>query len=197
MLGILYPIVMGFIYVGKIFFSGFYWLIRDILKVMSTNEMKRAGVKINAKNSNPWDLRIFNEKFYQRLAAEQTLGLGEMYMEGWWECDSVDGYFTKIIRAELYRTLNRDPWHKLFHYLQFRVFNLQTTARSWEVAEKHYNLGNDLFKSFLDSSMNYSCGYWRDAKNLEEAQHHKMELIGKKLKLEPGMRILDIGCGWG
>ena len=45
--------------------------------------------------------------------------------------------------------------------------------------------------------MNYSCGYWKDARDLNEAQLHKMELIGRKLKLEPGMRVLDIGCGWG
>lgn len=57
--------------------------------------------------------------------------------------------------------------------------------------------GNDLFKSFLDKSMNYTCAYWKDAKNLDEAQQHKMELIGRKLKLKPGMRVLDIGCGWG
>lgn len=54
-----------------------------------------------------------------------------------------------------------------------------------------------MFESFLDPSMNYSCGYWKDAKNLAEAQQNKMKLIGEKLKLKRGMKVLDIGCGWG
>lgn len=57
--------------------------------------------------------------------------------------------------------------------------------------------GNDLFESFLDPNMQYSCGYWRTAKNLDEAQHDKMDLIAKKMNLKPGMKVLDIGCGWG
>jgi cyclopropane-fatty-acyl-phospholipid synthase len=89
------------------------------------------------------------------------------------------------------------PAERLINYLLFQAFNLQTAARSWEVAKKHYDLGNELFSSFLDSSMSYSCGYWKDANNLEEAQLHKMEMIARKLKLSPGMRVLDIGCGWG
>ena len=59
------------------------------------------------------------------------------------------------------------------------------------------SIGNELFESFLDPSMNYSCAYWRNAQNLTEAQQHKMELIGRKLQLKPGMRVLELGCGFG
>jgi cyclopropane-fatty-acyl-phospholipid synthase len=76
--------------------------------------------------------------------------------------------------------------------------NLQTTDKSLEVAEIHYDLGNDLYTAMLGSTMNYTCAYWKkDTKTLDEAQINKMDLIARKLKLKPGMKVLDIGCGFG
>src|SRR3990167_5385431 len=75
--------------------------------------------------------------------------------------------------------------------------NLQSVARAFSVAERHYDLGNDLFAAMLDSRMVYSCAYWAHADDLEQAQFDKLELIGRKLDLQPGERLLDVGCGWG
>ena len=74
---------------------------------------------------------------------------------------------------------------------------MQGKSRSYEVGKKHYDIGNDLYKNMLDKRMNYSCGYWKKAKNLDKAQEDKLELICKKMMLKKGMKVLDIGCGWG
>jgi len=69
---------------------------------------------------------------------------------------------------------------------------------SLRVAQEHYDLGNDLYQVVLDPTMNYTCALWYpETKSLEEAQKNKMDLIGRKLKLKPGMKVLDIGCGFG
>jgi cyclopropane-fatty-acyl-phospholipid synthase len=77
------------------------------------------------------------------------------------------------------------------------LFNLQSFRRAFEVGEKHYDIGNDLFSKMLGETMIYSCGYWKEADGLDAAQKNKMDLICRKLDLRPGQRILDIGCGWG
>jgi cyclopropane-fatty-acyl-phospholipid synthase len=82
-------------------------------------------------------------------------------------------------------------------YLKACVLNCQCRRRAFQVGEQHYDTGNDLFRLMLDDRMVYSCAYWQDAKNLNEAQEAKLDLICRKLRLAPGMRLLDIGCGWG
>jgi cyclopropane-fatty-acyl-phospholipid synthase len=78
-----------------------------------------------------------------------------------------------------------------------RLFNRQTMRRARQVGETHYDLGNEFYADMLDPRMAYTCGYWKDARNLAEAQEAKLDLICRKMGLEPGMRVLDIGCGWG
>src|SRR5690606_7912090 len=124
-----------------------------------------------------------------------TLGLGEAYMDGWWDCQALDEFICRALRAQLdnqTRTL-RDSL-LTFHSL---VANLQSQTRAWVVGERHYDLDNRLYECMLDRSMTYTCGYWRTASNLEQAQEHKLDLICRKLDLQPGQRVLDIGCGWG
>jgi len=77
------------------------------------------------------------------------------------------------------------------------LWNLQSVGRAAQVARRHYDLGKDLFGAMLDARAIYSCGYWCDARTLDEAQEAKLDLVARKLALEPGMRVLDIGCGWG
>ena len=81
--------------------------------------------------------------------------------------------------------------------IKTKLRNLQTLSRSDRVAQQHYDLGNDLYQAMLDSRLTYSCGYWRNADNLEAAQEAKLDLICQKLQLQSGMTLLDIGCGWG
>ena len=153
-----------------------------------------AGIQING--SNPWDIRIHNEEFYRRAITEGELGIGESYMDVWWDVEKVDEFIYKVIRAQLDEKI-RLKLSILIRLFIIRLFNLQSKRRAFIIGEKHYDSGNDLFQNMLDKRMNYSCAYWKDAGNLDEAQENKLELICRKLYLKPGLRVLDIGCGWG
>lgn len=153
-----------------------------------------AGITVGG--DNPWDITIYNQDFTKRILCDGALGLGESYMDGWWDCQALDQFIDRIFRAEIDKTINgnlRLGWHAC----KARIFNLQKLGRAYEVGKKHYDIGNDLYRSMLDSSMNYTCGYWRDADNLDEAQVAKMDLVCRKAGIEPGMKVLDLGCGWG
>lgn len=153
-----------------------------------------AGITINGEN--PWDIQVHDKRFYQRVLSEASLGLGESYMDGWWDCDALDEFFDRILRVNLEEKVKKN-WKSLFYGLKAKLFNLQNRERAFEVGEKHYDLGNDLYKAMLDKRMNYTCGYWKNAKNLDEAQEAKLELVCKKISLKPGMKVLELGCGWG
>jgi cyclopropane-fatty-acyl-phospholipid synthase len=150
---------------------------------------------IRIDGDRPWDVRVHDERLYQRVLAHGTLGLGEAYMEGWWDCDAIDQMVDRAHRSEIARRLVSPT--TLLRVAEARLRNLQRGERSYEVGRRHYDIGNDLYRRMLDPRMIYSCAYWRDAADLESAQEAKLELIRHKLALEPGMRVLDIGCGWG
>jgi cyclopropane-fatty-acyl-phospholipid synthase len=153
-----------------------------------------AGIEING--SNPWDIQVHNKEFYKRALAKVELGIGESYMDGWWDCAQIDELICKIIRAKLDEKIKRN-FSIPYHILLAKIINLQSSQRAFNIGEKHYDLGNDLFQNMLDKRMNYSCAYWKNAGSLDEAQENKLELICRKINLKPGMRVLDIGCGWG
>jgi cyclopropane-fatty-acyl-phospholipid synthase len=146
--------------------------------------------------NNPWDIQVHNEQFYSRVLHEGALGLGESYMDKWWDCARLDQLFERILKARLENKLKTNK-RLAIKYLLSRLINFQTKKRALEVGEKHYDLSNELFKYMLDSRMNYTCGFWHNATTLEDAQKNKLELTCQKLWLKPGMRLLDIGCGWG
>ena len=117
--------------------------------------------------------------------------------DGWYDCEQIEEMIFRILSTALHeRFLRSFKPYKLINSLRYSI-NRQSKMNAWEVGEKHYDLGNDLFESFLDPTMNYTCAYWKNADNLDQAQLDKMELIAKKLMLKPGMRVLDLGCGWG
>jgi len=155
--------------------------------------LQRADVRLDG--DRPWDVRLLDADVPARVFAQGSLGLGEAYMDGHWESDQLDVMFHRVLRAELARDLH--PHQLLWHHLRARLFNLQTVRRAWQVGQAHYDLGNDFYAAMLDPRMTYTCGYWADADNLAQAQEHKLELVCRKLGLQPGMRVLDIGCGWG
>ena len=153
-----------------------------------------ANVEVNG--SNPWDIQVHDERFYKRAVTEVELGLGESYLDGWWDVEKLDEMIFRVIRADLQNKIK----HNLKVALQlsgFYFINMQARRRAFIIGEKHYDLGNNLFQNMLDKRMNYSCAYWKDADTLDKAQENKLELICKKLYLKPGMKVLDIGCGWG
>jgi cyclopropane-fatty-acyl-phospholipid synthase len=130
-----------------------------------------------------------------RLVSGGSLGFGESYMDGDWDAEHLDEFFAHILRAKLDREVK--PLNLLLPILRERVFNRQNPKRAWQVGERHYDLGNDFYQAMLGPGMTYSCGYWKNADTLDQAQNAKLELVCQKLRLKPGMRVLDIGCGWG
>ena len=156
--------------------------------------LETAGIHINGVH--PWDVQVHNQNLYSRVLKENSLGLGEAYMDGWWDCDRLDLLFDRILRAGLDSKIKTNLKLAL-KLLIHKYFNFQTKKRSLQVGKEHYDLGNDLYEFMLDSNMNYTCGYWKNASNLDEAQIDKLELTCQKLMLSPGMRVLDIGCGFG
>lgn len=155
--------------------------------------LSTAGI---AFGRQPGDIHVHNDAFYTRALQEGELGVGESYMDGWWDCEKIDDVVEKIMSANLQEKVKKSKKLLLMTILN-KIFNFQTKKKALIVGERHYDLGIQLFESTLDSRMNYTCGYWKQAKNLEEAQLAKLELTCQKLLLKPGMRLLDIGCGFG
>ncbi len=151
-------------------------------------------VKING--ARPWDIAIKNSKMFKRILLNGSIGLGESYMDGWFDCEQLDVFFEKILRKGIDYKVRGMP--AFLTMVRSRLTNLQSISRAFVVGEKHYDIGNDLFALMLDKRMIYTCGYWpKEVSNLEESQKAKLDLVAKKLNLQPGMKVLDIGCGWG
>ncbi|HVO35018.1 MAG TPA: cyclopropane fatty acyl phospholipid synthase [Gemmatimonadales bacterium] len=152
-----------------------------------------AGVAING--DRPWDIQVHDERVFARVMAEGSLGLGESYMDGWWDAGQLDEFITRVLRAELDTKVR--PWKEALGFAWAHVVNLQRRDRAFQIGRHHYDIGNDLFRRMLDRRMIYSCAYWKDAATLDQAQEAKLDLVCRKLGLKAGMRVLDIGCGWG
>ncbi|TSC74962.1 MAG: cyclopropane-fatty-acyl-phospholipid synthase [Parcubacteria group bacterium Gr01-1014_30] len=153
-----------------------------------------AGVKINGKK--PWDIQVHDSRFFVRVFRSGSLGLGESYMDGWWDCSRLDEFFYRVLRYRLDEKVKMN-WPLLWRAALAKVFNNEAESRAFVIGERHYDKGNDLFEAMLGKTMAYSCGYWLKARNLDQAQQAKFDLICRKLGLKPGMTILDIGSGWG
>lgn len=151
---------------------------------------------IQVGGHRPWDVQVHNPDFYARFLSQGSLGLGEAYMDGWWDSQNLDETFNKALSARLEAKL-RMNWPLALDLLKARLFNRQNKALSKTVAEIHYNLGNDFYADMLDPYMQYTCAYWKDARTLDEAQTGKLDLVCRKLGLKAGMTVLELGCGWG
>ena len=163
-------------------------------KDIAAELFSRAGIEVGG--NDPWDIIVHNEAFYERVLAWGSLGLGESYMDGWWDCEQLDEFFYRVLRTDIESQVKQNRV-LLVNVLWARLFNMQSKKRAFQIGERHYDTGNDLFMKMLDKRMTYSCGYWPKADSLDEAQEDKLELICRKLGLQPGMTLLDIGCGWG
>ena len=150
---------------------------------------------VELEGHRDWDIQVHDEGFYARVMAEGSLGLGESYMDGWWDCCRLDEFFCRILRMEL--DSKAFSWRDLVAVLHAKVFNLQRLSRAFQISRHHYDIGNDLFRLMLGKRMIYTSGYWDHASDLDQAQEAKLEIAACKLRLRPGMRVLDIGCGWG
>lgn len=164
-----------------------------LLQKITQREFTKMGLTLNG--SKTWDVQVHSSRFYMRLL-RGSIGLGESYENGEWECERLDEFFYRFLSSPLRHTPLRFVGQFALDAKNF-LFNRQNIRRAKVVGKKHYDLGNDLYRAMLDKRMIYSCGYWKDAQNLDEAQEHKLKLICEKLHLKPGERVLDIGCGWG
>ncbi|MBE3068476.1 MAG: cyclopropane fatty acyl phospholipid synthase [Chloroflexi bacterium] len=153
-----------------------------------------AGVILNGPN--PWDIQVHDDRWYARVFRDKSLGLGESYMDGWWDCEQVDEMIFRVLCGRIDEELSVNM-QDVMRLLPEVLFNLQSMARARMIAEHHYDLGNDLFHSFLDPYNQYSCGYFEGTEALDQAQMNKLALISEKLDLIDIDRVLDIGCGWG
>lgn len=152
-----------------------------------------AGITVNG--SAPQDIQLHQTGLLDAALARGNMALGEAYMNGAWDAEQLDQFFYHLLRARIDKKIS--PKSLLWQALKVKLLNLQSNSRAFEVGEQHYDNGNDLYEAMLDSRLTYTCGYWQEADNLEDAQVAKLDLICRKLKLEKGMKVLDIGCGWG
>lgn len=155
--------------------------------------LRSAGVEVNG--DQPWDIQVHDNRFYNRVLSNGTLGAGESYMEGWWDVEALDEFITRVRRVDPYKKLT--PVRASMLVLKARILNRQSKSRSKKVAQEHYDLGNDLYEAMLGRRMQYTCAYWNNASTLEAAQEAKLHLICRKVGLQPGMRVLELGAGFG
>ncbi|HOX86905.1 MAG TPA: cyclopropane fatty acyl phospholipid synthase [bacterium] len=156
--------------------------------------LQETGVKING--TDPWDLQVHDERFFQRVFREGEMGLGESYMDGWWDAEAVDQMIDRVLSHQVQKRIRKDGrvW---WLAIKSRLFNRQNRHRAFIIGQKHYDRGNDLYVAMLDKRLNYTCAYWHNADDLDSAQEAKLDLVCRKIGLEPGMTVLDLGCGWG
>ena len=152
---------------------------------------------IRIGGNRPWDIQIHNSRFYERVLSGGSLALGESYMDGWWDCKALDQFFERILKNRLDKQVKIRDKLIVGAMLMTKAVTGQRRSKAFEIGERHYDIGNDLFSLMLDKGLNYSCGYWEKAKTLDDAQEAKLDLICRKMGLKPGMKVLDIGCGWG
>ena len=157
--------------------------------------LEPSDVQING--NRPWDIQIHNANFYERVLSVGSLALGESYMDGWWDCEALDQFFERVLEYRLDKKAKTDATSLLWVMLKTKMINAQKKTKAYVIGERHYDIGNNLFFVMLDRGLNYSCGYWKRAKTLDNAQEAKVDLICRKIGLRSGMKVLDIGCGWG
>ena len=166
----------------------------DTPRELVKNMLAAADIELNGPR--PWDIQVRDEQFYPRVLKSGSRGLGEAYMEGCWDCARLDEFICRVLRGSLEEKIGGNLKSFLF-YLYVTLFNPQSPARAHIIAHRHYDLGNELFLSFLDSYNQYSCAYFQQTADLEEAQRKKLDLICRKIHLQQQDHVLDIGCGWG
>jgi cyclopropane-fatty-acyl-phospholipid synthase len=153
-----------------------------------------AGAGITIGGDAPWDIRVHDARTYERIMRDGTIGVGESFTEGWWDCERLDQMIERAVRGNLYGVLGKS-WTMRAQVVRSRLLNLQA-SRPFEVGVRHYDVGNDLYREMLGPRMMYTCAYFKDTDSLDAAQEAKLDLVCRKIGLQRGMRVLDLGCGW-
>lgn len=168
-------------------------MMNRLFKPLFESLLAGSGVRIDG--DRPWDIRVNRDRLYRR-ALRGSLGIGESYIDGDWDCEALDELFRRVLSSNA----QSKPLVRAFHAfksLQARLMNLQTPRRSRAVAEEHYDLDHRMYAHFLGPWNQYTCCFFDGTGDLERAEVAKLEMLCDKLELKAGDRLLDIGCGWG
>ena len=184
--------MIRFFFLLSIFFIAIR--VESTPKELVTQVLSLADVKIDG--NRPSDIKVYDDRFYERVIKDGSLGLGESYMEGWWDAEALDECMYKILSADLSKKV-KPTWEMIWQTAQAKLFNMQSKAYSSTVIDAHYELGDNLYELMLGDTLAYTCAYWKNAASLDSAQTAKFDLIAKKMGLKKGMKVLDLGCGWG
>ena len=176
--------------------TGYFWRTDQKSGAQKATEEIFGPLDIRIDGNRAWDIRVHHPDFYSRVLADGSLALGESYMDGWWSCPALDQFFDRILRAGLDRQ-SLKKGRLLWEGVKAKLVNAQRKSQAGVIGKRHYDIGNRLFAAMLDKRMNYSCAFWDGAESLDQAQENKLDMICRKIDLKPGMRVLDIGCGWG
>ena len=147
------------------------------------------------------EVRLTDDSIVKQLAQKPVLALGEGYMDGRIDVapDQLYGVLALLIRNQ--QSGDMPKWFDAVQALRGWTSSIEqrnTPRRSQKNVQHHYDISDDLYRLFLDEDMQYSCAYFaRPDMTLEEAQKAKKVHIARKLRIQPGMSVLDIGCGWG
>ncbi|MEZ0315146.1 MAG: FAD-dependent oxidoreductase [Myxococcota bacterium] len=173
-----------------------------------TELLAAAGVRIGG--NAPQDVTVHDPSFYARVLRDPDMQLGVTYMDGLWDCKSLDELTARLTAIKAKERLftadviTRTPLllaeaaaRHLYRDALAIFFNRQTITRSTNVAKEHYDVGNPLYARMLGPTLAYTSGVYADGYTLEDAQNAKHDLLCRKMGLKPGDRVLDIGCGFG
>ena len=159
-----------------------------------TEALTGAGITIGG--DAPWDVKITDDRLYQRVLRDGTLGVGESFVDGWWDCDALDQMIDKVVRANLPSTLGKS-WVLVAQTVRAQAVQPPGGAR---VRGRRASLRRRQrpVRAMLGPRMMYTCAYFHGAgaANLDAAQDAKLDLVCRKIGARPGMRVLELGCGW-
>ena len=195
---------LNLLYKHKFLLISIFILLLILLVILTSKSSKELVIKMLKKcdivvnGTRDQDIIVKNDKFYSMILIDGDLGLGESYMYGYWDSKNLlltlETLLANWKEAYSYKYLS---FSDITSFINHKILNYQTISSAKKNAVHAYNIGNDLYTRMLDNNMQYSCGYWQDTNNLNIAQEQKLTLIGQKLNLQPGDKVLDIGCGWG
>jgi len=178
-------------------------LLNDIdIRVIDVNNANEL------KTKRDWDIVVNDPTYFNDITSKGTIGVGESYMDGKWDCDAIDILFDKILFNKLEQKIQFENIADKIKIVTSYLFNQQMKEDPYKVEKVHYDIGNNIYINMLGNTMAYSCGYWtsptsptspitHEAKSLDEAQNNKFDLICKKLQLQRNDHVLDIGSGFG
>lgn len=155
--------------------------------------LRQSGINLNG--NRPWDIQVNDPTVFREVILKGSLGFGDSYAAEKWDVKQIDTMFEKLLLSNTKHSLNVID---VLQSIQSAIINTQAGKRAFQVGHKHYDIGNEMYSFMLGESMGYSCGmYANDTDTLTVAQYNKFDSLCRKLQLRPGMKVLEIGAGWG